>query len=151
MVVGSQAGIKILQPKIWSSLCTIPGMKGRECRDKVWNKKGKLPGTRFTLLASWFLHLMIFFWSLYLFYLFMRRERDWRWWTPGLEGCSHWRCINPREEAFLSSSAFPEQKKDKFSTLALLHFIHMKNEDCNINFSAVYEALCQIGKKTIIE
>lgn len=37
---------------------------------------------------------------------------------------------------------------DKLSNLTLPDFIHMQNEECTVNFSAVCEALCQIGKKT---
>lgn len=56
--------------------------------------------------------------------------------------------VHKPEGAFSSSSAFPEQKMDKLSNLTLPDFIHTQNEECTVNFSAVCEALCQIGKKT---
>lgn len=43
MLFGCQEGTQIQLPQIQSSLCTIPGMKGRECRNKILNKKGKSP------------------------------------------------------------------------------------------------------------
>lgn len=52
---------------------------------------------------------------------------------------------------FAVPQLFLSKKKDKLSNLVLPHFIHMQNVECNINFSAVYEALCQIGKKPILE
>lgn len=118
-------------------------MKGRECRNKILNKKGKSPELDLScgIMILEPHDFLLFFVS--ILFSYEKAEEVVRWWAPGLEGCS----TNPREEAFVSSSAFPGQNQDKFSNLALPHCIHMQNMECIINFSAVYEALWQIWKE----
>ena len=123
---------------------------------EAWYKKEKSHRTVFALLWPWFLHAVIFCWFLYLFYLLMREEGDWRqgWWASGPKLEEKLQLGNVRTpkmwEPFFSSSALgtTSAKKDMLSNLALPRFTHVQNGEWNINFLGVCEALIQTGEKT---